>query len=302
MLLSKQSLVETTGKAIVPVAQVVKPIIGEVILLWDKATLPTIAYKGIEKALTKLWEQAKGGLKNQKAKDQIQSEKLQLFDICACKCKRISCEEKECQDGDCEEVHICCICEELKKVPERELGFLFDQRESRMMMMLGLDGKVTQCWKRAQKREAAFENQTEKERKRVQLESEHQVQANQEFFGEEDELEEDKDKDLDTDWKPNLPTTSNSTPQTRNMHPLPRLAQALDRWGVSSKAGADIVNSYALDMGFLTAENKQTMTVDKSKLDRWRKTGRKEIQKSRRQKSVQSQLPDFTLMGKRIPL
>ena len=300
MLLSKQSLAETTGKTIIPVTQIVKPIIGEVILLWGKASLPTIAYKGIEKALSKLWEQAKNGLKNEKAKEQVQMEKLQLFDICSCKCKRISCEQKGCKSDDCEEVHIDCTCEPLKMVPERELSFLFDQRESRKMMMLGVDGKVTQCRKRAQKREAAFEAQKEKEKKRVQNESENQAQANHNFFdeGADDEMEEDM-VSSDKDWEPKQSTDSRSIPQTRNMHPLPKTAEALDRWGVSSRAGADIVNAYALDMGFLTAENKMTMTVDKCKLDRWRKTGRKDIQKKQEMEISSKPVTGFYFDGKK---
>ena len=281
LLLSKRNLAETTyGKTIIPVGQIVKPIIGELILLWDNASIPTIAYKGIEKALIKLWEQAKKGSKNESLKEQVMKEKSQLFDICSCKCAKILCEQNECKTVDCEEVHIDCKCEPpKKKVPERELSFLFDQRGSRKMIMLGIDRKVTQTWNRAQKREADFEAQKEKENKRVQKELEDQAEANRVFFEEEADGEmEETMLSSDKDWEPKAASHTNSVPQTRNLHPLPKTAQACDRWGVSSKAGADIVNSYALDMGFLTPENRMTMTVDKSKLDRWRKKGRKEIQ------------------------
>ena len=63
-------------------------------------------------------------------------------------------------------------------------------------------------------------------------------------------------------------------PKTRNYIPLPRTGQACDRHGVSSEAAADIINAYATDMGFLTPENKLTMTEDKRKLNRWWKAGR----------------------------
>ena len=72
------------------------------------------------------------------------------------------------------------------------------------MVMGGLDKKVTGTLKRAEKRNAAFELQKEKEEKRVQLEREMQVQANAEFF-EEDQLSE-AEQDMDPDFEAPLQT------------------------------------------------------------------------------------------------
>ena len=86
------------------------------------------------------------------------------------------------------------------------------------------------------------------------------------------------------EWEPNV---APKIPSQRNMHHLEHTARALDRAGVSSRAGADILNSYAMDLGLLTEETKLTMTVDKKKLDRWRIKGRKEI-REKEEKEISS--------------
>ena len=102
------------------------------------------------------------------------------------------------------------------------------------MVMGRLDKKVTGTLRSAEKGNAAFEQQKEKEEKRVQLEREMQVQANAEFF-EEDQLAE-AEQDMDPDFEALL--QSPDIPQTRNLHPLPKTAAACDRRNVSDVAGA----------------------------------------------------------------
>lgn len=140
--------------------------------------------------------------------------------------------------------------------------------------MLGVDQAVTGMLKRAEKRKSVHETQKEKEKQRVELEQETQKQANAEFFATEDEENDKATKhsvlDPDFEVSQNKRTRSHS----RNMHELRKSAAACDRRNVSSEAAADIINSWALDMGILTEENKHSITVDKSKLDRWRKKER----------------------------
>ena len=64
----------------------------------------------------------------------------------------------------------------------------------------------------------------------------------------------------------------------RNLHSLPETGVSCDRWDASKVAAIDIVNTYLMEMGILTPESMSTTAVDKSKLDRERKDGSKQIQ------------------------
>ena len=64
-----------------------------------------------------------------------------------------------------------------------------------------------------------------------------------------------------------------------NRHSLENTARAVDHTGVSSRAATLICNSYAMDMGWLTRENRLTDTLSKTKLDRWRVVERGKITK-----------------------
>ena len=44
----------------------------------------------------------------------------------------------------CDEAHIRCECEPKGRVPAMELGFLFDQRGARGMVIGGVDKNVTE--------------------------------------------------------------------------------------------------------------------------------------------------------------
>ena len=76
----------------------------------------------------------------------------------------------------------------------------------------------------------------------------------------------------DHDFEPN---GSETAPQkVRNKTSLAGTALACDGTGVSSRKAAIICNQYARDIGYLTWENRQTHTLDRSKLDKWRKRER----------------------------
>lgn len=292
--LSKDNLELTTGKQKIPVSEIIKPVVGEIIEIWEKASIPTVAVRGIERALGKLWDQSKQGLKNEQYKTQTQDKNQKLFDICACKCQQILCGQAGCISDNCDDIHLDCKCDSSKKVPAREHKFLFDQRCQRQMMMSGLDQKVTHSLKGSQKKEAAFEARQEREKKRVRDEAESNANANREFFAEQEDCDDDT---KDMDWMPDA-SISEKGPQTRNRHALPRTGAACDRWGISSRAAADIVNSYAMDIGFLTDSNKSTVIVDKSKLDRWRKVGRFQTQEQEKQELVSKSVSGVYLDGK----
>ena len=56
LLYSKENLMTTTGKKYIPVNEIVKPVIADLIVIWEKASIPTVSYDGIRKNLTKFWE------------------------------------------------------------------------------------------------------------------------------------------------------------------------------------------------------------------------------------------------------
>ena len=287
--MSKDHLEFSTGKQKIKVSQMLEPVLEELADLWKKASIPTITKRGIERAVTKLWEHSKQGLKNEQSKTQAQEENQKLFDICACKCPQISCIQARCQAHACDDIHLDCKCDSSSRVPRREIKFLFDQRGPRKMLMSGLDRKVTQSLKRSFEKAEAFEAQQEKEKKRRKEEEENNAVATREFFAEEAEEAEGEEKDDVEDQEKNDPTfgldgpkSADPGPKTRNTHALPKTGAACDRWGISSKAAADLVNSFAIDMGMLTDSNKSTMTTDKAKIDRWRKAGRKKANTERK--------------------
>lgn len=293
--IEKESLIAGGDKK-PQVNNIVKPVISKLILLWGKATIPTITYKGVESALTNLWKEGVQASKSEYSKEQWDTKKDQLFDICACKCKIIPCSEFHKVQAHCQDHHIQCGCKPKNWVPAKELSFLFDQRGARKMIMLGLDQKATKTLQDSEKRKAAFEEQQKREEKRRKEESEEHEKANAAFFS--DSMEAPENQVEDPNWIPQTPS-STRTLKTRNYHPLPKTAQVCDRRGVSSEAAADICNAYAEDMGFLTPENKLTMTVDKSKINRWRKTGRANAVKEQIEKIGSKPVTGFYFDGKK---
>ena len=165
MQLSKDHLQFSTGKLKIKVSQILEPVVEELVQLWKKASIPTIAQNGIEKAVSKLWEHSKQGLKNEQSKTRAQDENQRLFDVSACKCKQISCVQAKCKTDTCEDIHLDCKCDSSKRVPQREIKFLLDQRGPRKMLMSGIDRKVTQSLKRSFDKMEAFEAQQEREKK-----------------------------------------------------------------------------------------------------------------------------------------
>ena len=141
-----------------------------------------------------------------------------------------------------------------------------------------------------------------REEQRKRDESERQKEANAEFFSDPstEEAIEEEAKEKDPDWDPDLPSTSSNLPKTRNYHPLPKTGQACDLRGISSEAAADIVNAFAEDMGLLTHENRMTMTVDKSKLARWRKAGRIKAQKKQNEEIGSKPVTSLYFDGKKV--
>ena len=179
--LSKENLI-ADGKKQPSVNDIIKPVLSDLFLVWNRASIPTITYKGVEWDLKKLWESMRDANKNASKRKRWESEQDLLFDICSCKCPQILCEDFNCLQDFCDVPHIRCQCEAEQRVPIMELAFLFDQRGARKMVIGGVDKNVTEKLMRSQKRKCAFKAQVEREEKRRKDESEKQKEANTEFF------------------------------------------------------------------------------------------------------------------------
>ena len=69
MQLCKDDLELKTGRKKHPVTSFAKPVIEELLALWQKASIPTITEKGVEKPLIKLWQNSYLGMRNDYAKN-----------------------------------------------------------------------------------------------------------------------------------------------------------------------------------------------------------------------------------------
>ena len=294
--IEKENLVSAGNKK-PPVKSFVEPVISQLILVWKKASIPTIEERSIDKALTTLWTEGIKSTKSECSKQKWETSKNSLFDICSCKCEILPCSEFFKNQDHCQDHHSECKCQPKDQVPANELSFLYDQRGARKMFMCGVDKKTTKTLQDSEKRKAAFEEQQKKEENRKKTELEENKKATANFFPDSSDPMESSET-TDPSWIPETPS-STQIPKTRNYHPLPKTAMVCDRRGVSSEAAADICNAYAEDMGFLTSENKLTMTVDKSKINRWRKTGRANADKEEIKKIGSKPVTGFYFDGKK---
>ena len=123
----------------------------------------------------------------------------------------------------------------------------------------------------------------EREKNRVEDAKKNQVEANATSFEEETEKEVELKRKDDDEWRPEEAVIK---VRQRNTHRLENTALACDRVGISSRSAAVLCNSYAMDMGWLTRENRLTDTLDKSKLDKWRAKERRRIKAEEEKKNV----------------
>ena len=105
--------------------------------------------------------------------------------------------------------------------------------------------------------------------------NESQQEGNESFFSASDSNVDTDANEKDETWEPGRKKSRPSL--STHTKPIPRLALECDKTGVSSRVAAQICNAYAIDMGWLTYENKETCTIDKNKIDNWRSKGRVKI-------------------------
>lgn len=193
-----------------------------------------------------------------------------LFDICSCHCPILLCCSETCTTGCKQKAHIRCSCPVGFKIPVLELEFMHDQRTK-----IGVHGRFqigskdvveSAIQEKALRRKILLQQrQKEKEekvalrvkelvaRKRMWEEEQEQEQMLQDWEeGEPSDLFLPSGERLQTDGRTSA-TGKWSGAQNR-MH-FPRTVLAGMRGGVSQRTLANIISSYAVDMGLATKQD-----------------------------------------------
>lgn len=134
--------------------------------------LPLLQESGVVQKMTRLFESSKKATQKQlKAKVfKLFKERLHhLFDIVACNCEIINCGgDQACRSkDDCTGFHVLCSCPPDRRIPEKEVQFIKDQRTKEgllggEMLMMGKDIKETKLQKDKAEKKEKLANKAEK--------------------------------------------------------------------------------------------------------------------------------------------
>ena len=212
----------------------------EVIQLWTSEGIPVLSHSRVIALLKQCVEKSHKMVKKEQRKTSLRNPPAsedrswfaELFDIAVCKCSDVR----------------SCTCPREQRVPDLEIEFLLDQRGERSMMMQGVDKRETE---RRQKRE-----------ERKQRESNRSVPQ---------PLPEPDPSDSGH-TEPGLPGSESSATSSPSSQPsstvsglvfeeqlsgdrcsdeLTHTAMAADRYGLSNRACAAVLNAYQIDIGRL---------------------------------------------------
>ena len=92
-----------------------------------------------------------------------------------------------------------------------------------------------------------------------------------------------KAREIDVDYNPEPPVKV----KQRNTHSLENTSRACDRVNIGNRAASHVCNAYAMDMGWLTPENRLTHTLDPLKLGKHRRREREKI-RAQEEKEISS--------------
>lgn len=252
------------------VKEIASVVCNDVMEVWNRASLPIVSQKRVQKLIETYHQTYRGLLKSFKGRQGNESYKKKmanfkadankLFDICSCKCNPVK-----------------CNCQKERKVPKDEIEFLKDQRTKRNMVISSVDllatKKIQKMMKRKEKTSTFLQPQpsTSKEIPMIVPSS----STTTESLG--------SSPNDNTDESSHSPTED--LDETRNMVNLPSLALVCERTGVSDRVAAMIASSALKDYGVISHEDKSDV-VDRSKLRRERQKLRKESQDQESSKLV----------------
>ena len=266
-----------------------KEVSRRVLVLWQK--LEDTASGGKKKKAVKRKKKGQA----EKEKEEFVNSLDKLFDICSCHCQISLCSDISCQKNCQPKVHIQCTCSSGRKIPLLELEFMHDQREktgAHGKVQIGLkDGVESARQGKALAREELLQqrvkNREEKIAKEVneqldrKLRCEEQEQGSIMVEGEDpgDQVEVlgewDGEVKGDQDFLSpggallgaSRTSASGKWSGAQNRQHFPRTVMAAMRGNVSQRTLANILSSYAVDMGLATRED-PSLLVDHSKVSR----------------------------------
>lgn len=241
-------------------------VVRRVFMLWNR--MEEVASGGKKKANKKGKRRSKYGSAT-KEREEFFKDLDQLFDILSCTCPIKTCAESSCSSSCTLRFHIKCSCPMESKIPYLELEFIYDQRTK-----TGVKGKLQIAGKDTVEsaRQRKAEQRDILEKQRVLEREEREAAKEEELFGRHREQEK-----LMQEWgdmEPDLPsnsgdnkTTNNNWINQQNRSHIPRTVMASMRGGVSQRTLANILSSYAVDMGLATRED-PSLLVDQAKVAR----------------------------------
>lgn len=232
-----------------------KIVTQDIINIWENFSFPYISFEGIHLKVERLIDSA-GKLnkipkerRNDEFQDKLKSYD-EMFDICTCHCYDLKKDRKDCR---------CEI-----RIPTNEWEAFVGQKK-RNMQLGPIDRTITRARRRTQEK---LNKQTNKTDFDVNVPS---TSRDPNIECVEGELM-DTDEENDEEFKPDCELSEN----TQNRFQYPNLSITADRYRVSCKAAAAIVNAALKDMGILDASN----MLDRKKVERERKrTGKVNVQR-----------------------
>ena len=199
-------------------------------------------------------------------------EKLdRLFDMLVCQCQFISCTESRCDQAGCTGVHLQCFCPREEKIPEIEWEFAKDQREKighRGLMQMGAPD-IPEA-KRQEDLKAI------KDRKKKNLE----IAAEQPKGGKADvdtNVDMENNSQIDEDVNDEdfvVKKSGREGTHNQNRNKIDNFISELERYGISDRAGAALLNAHNRDLGIII-DGKDKDAVDKFKIRRSRAAHRR---------------------------
>ena len=247
-----------------------KEVVRRVFLLWTR--MEEVASGGRKKASGKRKKYGQAG-EERKA---FMANLDQLFDIVSCQCPILSCSEFSCSDSCKAKVHTNCSCPKEIRIPELELEFINDQRRKSgskgKLMIAGRDKVETarqqklllRQQKEVQRKEKREVKEAAKEKELFERHREHEM-AQEILLQEWEESLPDQPATLDANM--NSSTAGSSWAGLQNREHFPLTVLAAMRGGVSQRTLANILSSFAVDMGLATKEDPHLL-VDQAKVSR----------------------------------
>ena len=278
-----------------------KRVTAEIVNMWENEGIPHVQRKNVQRKVVRLYKQYRDMNKTRTSKRDGAEFRMktgkghwdQLFDIALCRCKHLR----------------RCDCPRGSRVPPEEIDFLRDQRGPRKMCLGGVDREGS-----ARRRNAALrrerKQQAEGQKPPVATGgiSASTVRANADCSnpgqfihgdagpsaahdaeGDDDNVDggsdislTDDDRTCDDDWHAH---SGEAALRGENTDVLTNTALAADRFRLSNRAAAAVINAFQLDIGRVTGEESELL-VDPKKI--WRERNRTRDESARVRAEQQS--------------